>query len=59
MSSLNGYDKQHSTFLIPLENTKQAFLVAVPGWTLKNTDTQHLDDLGFVQFLQSLKVDDS
>lgn len=47
MSSLNGYDKQNS-FLIPVENTKQTFLVAVPGWTLKNTDTQLLGDLGLV-----------
>lgn len=50
MSSLNGYDKQHISFFIPVENTKQTFLAAIPDWTFKkNTDTQLLDDLGFVQ----------
>lgn len=48
MSSLNGYyDKRHNSFLIPVGNTKQTFLVAVPSWTLK---TQLLGDLGLVQF---------
>ena len=34
VSSLNGYDK-HNSFLIPVLNTKQTFLVAGPGrtWT--------------------------
>ncbi len=53
MSSLNGYDKQHISFLIPVGNTKQTFLAAVPVWTLikktQNTDMQLLDDLGCVQ----------
>lgn len=35
MSSLNGYDKQHNSFLIPVENTKQTFLAAVPCRTQK------------------------
>ncbi len=47
MSSLNGYDKHHNSFLIPVENTKQTLLAAVPGWALK---TQLLHGLGVVQF---------